>query len=216
MTRVKRQTVCELLRRVSALTGIERPVIAGSQSIWAVTTDEIPVVERSRDVDVLLTDAPPAALRALGRELGRYSDFNERTGLYVDPVLLAVLALPRGWDTRLEPVVDEEGCVVAMATEVHDTSVAKLVAGREEDYSFIIALTGLGYIDTARLADRAALIESRIWRAALSRNLPGLVERMSSVAVDASPLASVAEALASSADNERSTPRRPTDLPPGR
>ncbi len=73
-------------------------------------------------------------------------------------------------------------------------------------------------VDTARLADQAALIESRIWRAALSRNLPGLVERMSlaSVALDTSPLASVAEALASSADNERSTPRRPTDLPPGR
>lgn len=215
---MRRQTVCELLRRVSALTGIERPVVAGSQSIWAVTTDEIPVVERSRDVDVLLTEAPPSALRALGRELGRYSDFNERTGLYVDPVILAVLALPRGWETRLEPVVDEEGCVVAMATEVHDTGVAKLVAGREEDYAFIIDLTRLCYIDTARLAERAALVESSTWRSALSNNLPILVERMSlaRVAVDASPLASLATALEPSAEKKRIKHTRPSGLPPGR
>ncbi len=68
---------CELVARVSRLSGIEPPVIVGSQSVYALTAEEVSSVERSRDVDVLLERATPAARRAIGREMGRYSDVNE-------------------------------------------------------------------------------------------------------------------------------------------
>jgi hypothetical protein len=72
---------------------------------------------------------------------------------------LATVVLAPGWEDRLQPLVDEDGQVVARCLEPHDAAVSKLMAGREKDFSFIAALLDSELILLDSLVERAALIQ---------------------------------------------------------
>lgn len=137
---MRRDFVILLLERVREITGVERPVIVGSQVVHALTSDVPPVIERSREVDIMFDGLAPAALRAVGREVGALSPMADEFGVYADPVRRSVIALPAGWEARLVDLTDSNGEVVAACLDPVDASIAKLVAGRSKDIEFVTAL----------------------------------------------------------------------------
>jgi hypothetical protein len=66
--------------------------------------------------------------------------------------------LPTVWQERLVPLTDEHGSLHAYCLEVHDTSVSKLMAGREKDFAFIKELLDRGLVEMETLISRMELI----------------------------------------------------------
>ena len=69
--------------------------------------------------------------------------------------------------------------MVAHCLELHDASVSKLMAGREKDFSFIIALLGRDLISLETLVERAALLHDAPSAGALLPRLKALFNRLS-------------------------------------
>jgi hypothetical protein len=128
---VNKAQLLELTERVKLVAGVELPIIVGSQSLYAVTLHVPDSVKRSIECDFLLLAAGPSTFRAVIEQIGFASSFQETHGYYADAVGLATVVLPTGWKERLIPLKDETGKMHAYCLEVHDTSVSKLMAGRE-------------------------------------------------------------------------------------
>jgi hypothetical protein len=155
---VNREQLFDLTERVKLLAGVELPVIVGSQSLYAVTSQVPDIVKRSVECDFLLLSAGPPAFRAVIEQIGFASSFQETHGYYADAVGLATVVLPTGWQERLVLLTDEAGSLRAYCLEVHDTCVSKLMAGREKDFAFIRELLDRGLADMETLTARAELV----------------------------------------------------------
>jgi len=143
----------EALRAAAQACGEREFILVGSQAVHAHTDDAPIEVLISRECDLW---AKPRfeKLAMLEDVLGKKSRFAEERGYYVDPVEPGLLVLPDGWEARLKPL--RVGEVTAWCLDVNDLVVAKLAAGRLEDYEFINAMLRL------RLADEA-VVAQRIW-----------------------------------------------------
>ena len=148
----------DLTERVKLVAGVELPVIVGSQSLYAVTSQVPDSVKRSVECDFLLLAVGPSTFRAVIEQIGFASSFQETHGYYADAVGLATVVLPAGWQERLIPLMDEAGKTHAYCLEVHDTCVSKLMAGREKDFTFIKELLDRGLADMETFTSRAETI----------------------------------------------------------
>jgi hypothetical protein len=155
---VNKEQLFDLTERVKLVAGVELPVIVGSQSLYAVTSQVPDIVKRSVECDFLLLAVGPPAFRAVIEQIGFASSFQETHGYYADAVGLATVVLPTGWQERLVPLTDESGKLHAYCLEVHDTCVSKLMAGREKDFAFIKELIERGLMDINTFIARAELI----------------------------------------------------------
>jgi hypothetical protein len=155
---VNKEQLFDLTERVKLVAGVELPVIVGSQSLYAVTSQVPDIVKRSVECDFLLLAVGPPAFRAVIEQIGFASSFQETHGYYADAVGLATVVLPTGWQERLVPLADESGKLHAYCLEVHDTCVSKLMAGREKDFAFIKELMERGLMDINTFIARAELI----------------------------------------------------------
>lgn len=155
---MNKEQLLDLTERVKLVAGIELPVIVGSQSLYAITSQVPDSVKRSVECDFLLLAAGPPAFRAVIEQIGFASSFQETHGYYADAVGLATVVLPAGWQERLVPLTDEEGKTHAYCLEVHDTCVSKLLAGREKDFTFIKELLDRGLSDMETFISRAKTI----------------------------------------------------------
>lgn len=140
------------------VTGVELPIIVGSQSLYATTTQVPDSVKRSVECDFLLLSAGAPAFRAVIEEIGFASSFQETHGYYADALGLATVVLPTNWQERLLPLTDESGKTHAYCLEIHDTCVSKLMAGREKDFVFIKEVLDRGMADVGTLVERAELV----------------------------------------------------------
>jgi hypothetical protein len=140
------------------LTGISVPFIVGSHCVFAVT-DRVPsIVSQSIEADFLLAQWGIAVMEKVNEELGVTSNFYDQYGYHADALGMATVVLVPGWESRLQPLIDDNGQTVAQCLELHDVAVSKLMAGREKDYIFISALLDGGLISLETLIERAALI----------------------------------------------------------
>ncbi len=175
---MKKPQLFELIQLVSDLTGIEQPIIVGSQSLYA-TTDLVPAaVLRSVEADFMLADWGMETIRKVNRELGVTSDLYHSAGYYADGLGLATVVLVPGWRDRLQSLTDEQGQVRALCLEAHDAAVSKLMAGRDKDWPFIKALLDGGLISLPTLAERAALIQETAHEDALLPRPNKLIEHL--------------------------------------
>lgn len=172
------------------MAGVELPVIVGSQSLYAITSQVPDSVRRSVECDFLLLAAGPPVFRAVIEQIGFASSFQETHGYYADAVGLATVVLPAGWQERLVPLTDEAGRTHAYCLEVHDTCVSKLMAGREKDFTFIKELLNRGLADMATFLSRAETILDMPQSAALLPRLERLLGYLKSdrFSPDLSPL----------------------------
>lgn len=154
---MKKELLLDLTRRVSDLIADELPVIVGSQAIFAVTDDVPENVKESIECDYLFASAEK--IRRIISELGIFSDFQQTNGVFADPLGLATVVLPAGWRDRLQPLKDDTGETRAFCLELHDAAVSKLMAGREKDFAFIVALLQKDLIALETFVERAASIK---------------------------------------------------------
>ena len=148
----------DLTERVRLVTGVELPIIVGSQSLYALTAQVPESVKRSVECDFLLLAAGAPTFRAVIEEIGFASSFQETHGYYADALGLATVVLPASWQERLLPLTDESGKTHAYCLEIHDTCVSKLMAGREKDFAFIKEVLDRGMADMETFIDRAGLV----------------------------------------------------------
>jgi hypothetical protein len=196
---VNKEQLLDLTERVRLVARVELPVIVGSQSLYAVTSQVPDNVRRSVECDFLLLAAGPPIFRAVIEQIGFASSFQETHGYYADAVGLATVVLPPGWQERLVPLTDEAGNTRAYCLEVHDTCVSKLMAGREKDFTFIKELLNRGLADMDTFLSRAETILGMPQSAALLPRLERLLDYLKSdrFSPDLNPLRQLIAALRS-------------------
>lgn len=171
---MNKEQLLDLTERVKFVAGVELPVIVGSQSLYAVTSQVPDSVRRSVECDFLLLAAGPPVFRAVIEQIGFASSFQETHGYYADALGLATVVLPAGWQERLVPLTDDAGRTHAYCLEIHDTCVSKLMAGREKDFMFIKELLDRGLADINAFTSRAETIQDMPQNAALLPRLERL------------------------------------------
>lgn len=187
---MNKQQLLELTSDVTTLIEDGIPIIVGSHSLYALTDSVPEIVRRSIEADFLLAAWGSEVMKAVDKELGFRSSYFETKGFYADSLGLATVVLVPGWQERLQPLVGEDGQVVARCLEVHDAAVSKLIAGREKDFIFIVCLLEGRYIEFPTLIERAALIQQTASAGALLPRLKLLEEhlRRAHLMLDLTPL----------------------------
>jgi hypothetical protein len=155
---VTRAELAGLLRAASHLTGDPEPLVLGSQSILGShDEDELPLpATASMEADIAFLDDPARTKSDLVEAaLGELSEFHLEHGFYAEGVDVQVAALPGGWRDRL---IQSDGTGDlprgALFLEKHDLAVAKLVAHREKDRSFVAALLDARLLEVTVLRER--------------------------------------------------------------
>lgn len=194
---MNRARLLELARRVAELSEAGAPVLVGSQALHGAVLQVPASVSGSFEADFLLDDVTPKALRAIGRELGAFSDYQDATGTHADPVRKSILTLPYRWERRLIPLADSSGTIVALCLDRYDVAVTKIAAGREKDWVFIRECAVEGIIEIAPLLRRCEAVQTPSRRLVVARNLKVLTEKLASfgIAVDPAHLARTLKSL---------------------
>jgi len=149
---MKKSQLDHVLRAAKSITGEDKFIVIGSQSLHA----------KGVDVDALLTSAE-ADIYIPGGEhktellnsIGEGSQFHETFGYYADPVDERTAVLPGKWKQRLVnlPPGDTHGAK-GLCLEPHDMAVSKYIAGRDKDLHLLEGLVRLGMLDKDTLLQR--------------------------------------------------------------
>ncbi len=137
---MKRPQLEHILRAAAAITGADRFVIIGSQSILGQFPDPPIELLVSIEADLFsLRDRHDADL--IDGSIGEASPFHQTFGYYAHGVGEETAVLPTGWKDRLIPFnTAATGGATGLCLEVHDLAISKLVAGREKDLGYIRVL----------------------------------------------------------------------------
>lgn len=141
-----------VLRAAAAITGTDRFVVIGSQSILGTIADPPTDLTQSVEVDLAPLSCPSDA-DLIDGSIGELSPFHSTFGYYAHGVSIESATLPDGWESRLKALCTPlTGGATALCLEPTDLAVAKLVAGRDKDVAFITVLVrhGLVTIDGIR------------------------------------------------------------------
>lgn len=150
-----------IIRAATGITGAKEIVIIGSQAVLGQFPDAPVDLLASIEADVF-TFRNPADADLIEGSIGEGSPFHQTFGYYAHGVAEETAVLPADWKDRLVKVRNAntgDGC--GLCLEAHDLAVAKLVAGREKDISFVAALLRHKLV-------AAPLIESRLRQVPLS------------------------------------------------
>jgi hypothetical protein len=158
---MQRPQLEHVIRAAAGITGATEIVVIGSQAVLGQFPDAPDDLLVSIEADVFTFRSPEDADLIEG-SIGEGSPFHQTFGYYAHGVAEETAILPANWKERLIKVRNAntgDGC--GLCLEVHDLAVAKLVAGREKDCSFVATLL------RHKLAD-ASLIESRLRQSPVS------------------------------------------------
>jgi hypothetical protein len=161
---MKRSELAIAIKAATEIMRQDKVLVVGSQSILGTfDEDELPAIATfSVEVDIapLRDDSDETAATLLDGQAGEWSTFHETYGFYIQGVGSRTAILPKGWNTRLVPVVPPGAPQsTGLCLDPVDLCVAKLVANREKDLIFVDALIGAGLIDPARLRSHIDLLE---------------------------------------------------------
>ncbi len=178
-----REQLEHVIRVSGSLTNSLHIMVVGSQSILGACPGAPAELTRSMEADVYPLHAPERAELIEG-SIGEGSPFQSTYGYYAQGVGPETATLPAGWQERVV-AVKVEG-VTGYCLEPHDLAAAKLVAGREKDGPFVLAMLRHAIIEgptlMARLGDLPIGAEHRArlrqwWAAQLEQpgaGAPGL------------------------------------------
>jgi len=134
---MKRPQLEHIIRAAAAITGADRFVIIGSQSILGQFPDPPADLLVSIEADLFSLRTPHDA-DLIDGSIGEASPFHQTFGYYAHGVGEETAILPAGWKDRLIPFHSAStGGATGLCLEVHDLAISKLVAGREKDLQFI-------------------------------------------------------------------------------
>ena len=177
---MRREELEHLLRSASTIAERRDALVLASQSILGTyDEDDLPeATTMSIEADLaFLDDDDQAIADRVDGFIGEDSQFHRTHGYYGQGVAVSVAILPDGWSERLVIV---EGSNTqpgrGLCLEPHDLVIAKLIAYREKDFEFAIALIGARLVDVTLLLERlaqtstAAPIQAERVRVWLQRN----------------------------------------------
>jgi hypothetical protein len=134
---MKRSDLEHILRASKGITGETEFIIIGSQSILGPHPDAPRVLRHSMELDIYPRYRPDLS-PALDGSMGELSPFHQTFGYRADGVSPETATLPKGWDTRLVKVSnDNTGGAVGWCLDPHDLAYSKLAARREKDLNFV-------------------------------------------------------------------------------
>lgn len=159
---MRRQDLAHVLRASCNIVKDGDIIVVGSQSILGSYDEtELPrAATMSAEADVAFRSDPDTSkAETVEGAIGELSPFHDAFDYYVDGVDISLIALPDGWEDRLVEW-DLQGSLPAEPRflEPHDLAVAKLVANREKDREFVVALLDAGLLDGEVIKDRVALL----------------------------------------------------------
>lgn len=105
-----------MVKRVSELTGVESPIIVGSQTLYAVTESVPSIVRDSVECDFMLAEAGIEAIQAVNHHLGVLSSFSQTNGYFADGLGLATVVLAPGL-ISMETLVERAALILETAHE---------------------------------------------------------------------------------------------------
>lgn len=171
---MQREQLEHAIRTACQITGTQRVIIVGSQSILGTYLEEQlpPEATMSMEVDVLPEGATDAEIEQLADKVegiaGEMSMFHQTHGFYIDGVDLSTCILPAGWRERLVEVRNANTAApgtnglmfTGLCLDKEDLCVAKLCALREKDMNFVRALLDAGIVDAEVIAGRLRTVEN--------------------------------------------------------
>jgi hypothetical protein len=179
---MNREDLEHLIRAAATVTNEYEFVIVGSQSILGPIPYPPAELRMSAEADMYPLNAEEKSILIEG-SLGEGSQFHTSFGYYAQGVDSHTAILPEGWKNRLQRVQNEatEG-KVGYCLDVLDLFMAKLVANREKDREFNMALLHYGYVKTNEAIDMVVLMPvndatKRDMRARIRRWAKALKER---------------------------------------
>lgn len=131
-------------------------ILIGSQAILARFPDAPADLLISDELDLYPRSQPERAIE-VDAMLGAGSQFEETFGYRAHGVAPETARLPAGWEGRLvrvEVARADGGSAVAWALEPHDLVVAKLAAGRQQDFDFAEGALRANLVDGGELVRR--------------------------------------------------------------
>jgi hypothetical protein len=161
----------KLIGEFSKLYGTETPVIVGSQALYAVMEDLPEIARKSIECDFLFPSGKLHLRDQIDKQLGIQSDFRAEYGFYADGLGIATVTLPDGWETRLKPLFDDNGVMIANCVDPYDIASAKLAAGRDKDHDFLKSLLLSDSLDLELLLGRFLLLGGKVENDTLSIRL---------------------------------------------
>lgn len=156
---MRRQELAHLLRAAARIAEDGDILVVGSQAILgSFAEDELPEVAwLSVEADLAFLDegSGPEKADKVDGAIGELSQFHETHSYYAQGVDLTTAKLPNGWQERLVDFTRNDASPArAKCLEKHDRVIAKLVAMREKDLAFTIALLDAGLVDLDVLRER--------------------------------------------------------------
>ena len=150
-----------LLRAAGTILRDTEIIVIGSQSILgSYDESELPEdVLLSVEADFLpLHDPDQRKADLIDGVIGEDSMFHETHGVYAQGVDETTAVLPTGWRDRLVRYKTQNtNNVIGWCLEIHDLCVAKLIAYRPKDLTFVSALINAGVVRPEHLVRRLAL-----------------------------------------------------------
>lgn len=151
---MKRTELEHLIRAAGAVSNERQVIVVGSQAILGQFPNAPAEALTSIEADIIPVEHPQR-WGLIDGALGEGSPFHEEFGYYADGVELGTAVLPRHWQERLVPIVNENtNGVSGLCLEVHDLLVSKYVAGRDKDLAFCRLIVSTGMANPAVLIER--------------------------------------------------------------
>ena len=126
-----------IIRAAGSITGEQRLIIIGSQSILGSFPDAPETLLVSMEADAF-PETAPEKWELIDGCIGELSPFHETFGYYAHGVAPETALLPRHWRDRLVTVDSPAtyGCT-GLCLSPADLAISKLLAGREKDLAFV-------------------------------------------------------------------------------
>lgn len=157
-----------VIRASGAIADDDELIVLGSQSVLGQFPDAPAALLASMETDLYPRNRPERA-ELIDGAIGEGSSFHQLFGYYAQGVGPKTAVLPRGWESRLIRVENENtNGIAGLCLEVHDLAISKYVAGRQKDLEFTQELA------RHRMTNRAALLE-RLAATELASPLTALV-----------------------------------------
>jgi len=157
---VTREQLEHLIRAAADIADDDEIVVIGSQAILGQFPNAPFSMRISVEADLFPLNHPERADLIEG-SIGELSPFHETFGYYAQGVAEETAHLPRGWKERLIVIQNENTRgAKGLCLEVHDLLVAKAIAGREKDLSFLTDAGRYHMADVEALLSRLATVEA--------------------------------------------------------
>ena len=156
---MRRDQLEHAIRAAGTILHASDVIVMGSQAILARWdhTQLPPEATDSNEVDIMaIVDDPDEVTRladVLDGAVGELSLFHHTHGFYIDGIDHSTVTAPAQWRQRLIPVTSAH--TTGWCLDPYDLCAAKLVASRDKDRDFVLALITAGLIETRLLRTRA-------------------------------------------------------------